>query len=161
HLISPATAACNIVERHLKIMNSYVQNPQIHAESIKNPKLLGGPFIDLEGQRVDEIDDLIGKTKNGCAKLIALNHSLKEFDRLLQTNSQGDSLEGLYVQVPDPLKGLVELVYDLNNHPSIRLIEPLFYKTYYSTETQTIALSAMTSDFRKFVLSTPRLNQPE
>lgn len=53
YLIFPLTAACNIVERHLKIMNSYVQNPQIQAQAIKDPKLLGGPFIDLEGQRVD------------------------------------------------------------------------------------------------------------
>jgi hypothetical protein len=55
HLISPATAACNIVERHLKIMQSYVQNPKIHAQAIKDPKMLGGPFIDLEGEKVNEI----------------------------------------------------------------------------------------------------------
>lgn len=59
------------------------------------------------------------------------------------------------------MSGLIELVYDLNNHPSIRLIEPLIYKAYYSTHHQKIALSDMKSDFRKFVLSTPRLNQEE
>lgn len=161
HLIPPLTAACNIVERHLKIMQSYIQNPQIHAQAVKDPKLLGGPFIDLEGQKVEEIKELINQTKKDCEKFIALNHSLKELDRILQIEAQGDSLEGFYSRIPDLLKGYVELVYDLNNHPSIRLIEPLIYKTYYSTKHQKIALSETTTDFRKFVFSTPRLEHEE
>lgn len=161
YLIPPLTAGCNIVERHLKIMHSYAQNPQIHAHAVKDPKLLGGPFIDLEGQKVDEIKELINQTKNDCAKLIELHDSFKELDRTLQTKAQGDSLEDFYIRVPEPLKGFVELVYDLNNNPSIRLIEALIYNTYYSTAHQSIALSETTSDFRKFVLSTPHLSQED
>jgi hypothetical protein len=37
HLISPATAAMNTVGRHLKIMNSYIQAPQLHADAVKDP----------------------------------------------------------------------------------------------------------------------------
>ncbi len=54
HLISPATAARNITERHLTIMDSYIGAPELHAAAVKNPKLLGGPFIDYGGERVDE-----------------------------------------------------------------------------------------------------------
>lgn len=161
HLISPITAACNIVERHLKIMQSYVQNPQIHAQAIKDPKLLGGPFVDLGGIQVPEIQALITQTKKDCAELILLHDVFKEFDRSLQAEAQGDSLESYYARIPMPLKGLIELVYDLNNHPSIRLIEPLIYQKYYSTEGQRIALSDTKSDFRKFVLSTPRIDQED
>lgn len=161
YLISPLSAGCNIVDRHLKIMQSYVQNPQIHAQAAKDPKLLGGPFVDLDGQKVDEIKELINRTKKDCEKLISLNDSFKELDRILQAETQGDSLEIYYNRIPDPLKGMVELVYDLNNHPSIRLIEPLIYKAYYSTQHQQIALSDTPSDFRKFVLSTPRLDQED
>ena len=161
YLIPPLTAGCNIVERHLKIMQSYVQNPQIHSQAVKDPKLLGGPFIDLEGQKVEEVKELINQTKIDCEKLITLNNSFKELDRILQTEAQGDSLESLYNRIPISLKGLVELVYDLNNHPSIRLVEPLLYKKYYSEKHQRIALSEMTSDARKFVLSTPRLDQED
>lgn len=158
YLIPPLPAACNIVERHLKIMHSYAQNPQIHAQAIKDPKLLGGPFIDLNGENVDEVKELINQTKTECEKLITLHDSFKELDRILQIEAQGDSLETYYNRIPAALKGLVELVYDLNNHPSIRLIEPLIYKKYYSPHHQRIALSDTTSDFRKFVLSTPRLD---
>lgn len=160
-LIPPINAGCNIVERHLRIMQSYVQNPQIHSQAIKDPKLLGGPFIDLDGQKIDEIQNLISQTKKDCEQLIFLNNAFKELDKSLQTEAQGDSLEAYYARIPDPLKGLIELVYDLNNHPSIRLIEPLIYKRYYSTKNQRIALSETDSDFRKFVLSTPRIDQED
>lgn len=159
HLIPPATAACNIVERHLKIMESYVQTPQIHAQSIKDPKLLGGPFIDLEGQKVEEIKSLIEQTKKDCAPLISINTALKEFDKFLQMEAEGDTVEGLYSQLPIPLRGLIEIVYDLNHKPSMRLIESLIYKKYYTTQHQTIALSQNNEDYRKFLLSTPRLEQ--
>lgn len=161
YLIPPLSASCNIVERHLKIMTSYVQNPKIHAQAVQDPKLLGGPFIDLEGENIEEVRELINTTKKQCEKLIQLNESFKALDKTLQTEAQGDSLEAYYARMPSSLNGLIEFVYDLNNHPSIRLIEPLFYKKFYSTEHQKIALSDTTSDLRKFVLSTPRLDQKD
>jgi len=33
HLISPGTAAMNVVKRHVEIMNSYVDPPQKHMEA--------------------------------------------------------------------------------------------------------------------------------
>jgi len=161
YLIPPVTAACNIVERHLKIMQSYVQNPQLHFQAVRDPKLLGGPFVDLDGKNVDEIKGLISQTKKNCEQLMLLNDAFKELDRVLQSEAHGDSLESYYKRIPTPLKGLIELVYDLNNHPSIRLIEPLIYKKCYSTQNQRIALSEINSDFRKFVLSTPRIDQED
>lgn len=58
HLISPATAAMNVVGRHLKIMNSYIQSEQIHVAAVKNPKMLGGPFMDYKQSRVEDIKQL-------------------------------------------------------------------------------------------------------
>lgn len=159
YLIPPLTAACNIVERHLKIMQSYIQNPQIHAQAIIDPNLLGGPFIDLDGQQVEAIKELVSQTQQNCIQFIELNKALKDFDKALQTEAKGDSLDTNYNRIPLPLKGLIELVYDLNSHPSIRLIEPLIYKKYYSMHHQQIALSDTIADFRKFVLSTPRVYQ--
>lgn len=156
-LIPPATAACNIVERHLKIMQSYMQNPQIHSQAIKDPKLLGGPFIDLNGEKLEEIRELITETERECEKFIILNKAIKDLDRILLNEGKGDSLEPFYSKVPAALKGLVELVYDLNNHPSIRLIEPLLYKKYYKDTNQAMGFSNINQDFRKFILSTPYL----
>ena len=35
----------------------------------------------------------------------------------------------LYAEIPEPLRGYVELVYDLNGNPSFRLIEALLYRS--------------------------------
>ncbi|MEO6730454.1 MAG: MBL fold metallo-hydrolase, partial [Ferruginibacter sp.] len=58
HLISPATAAMNIVGRHHSITESYLAAPSIHAEAVLNPKMRGGPFMDFGGGRIDEVTAL-------------------------------------------------------------------------------------------------------
>lgn len=161
HLISPATAAMNIVGRHLKIMNSYVQSPQIHAAAVKNPKMLGGPFMDYKGGRIEEIRTLKAQTLAKRAKSVELQAAILELDKMLKSNAKGYSLESLYEKVPEILKGYVELVYDLNNQVSFRLFESLLYKSdFFSKDTQSIALWITDNDQRPFCLSTPRLDDP-
>jgi L-ascorbate metabolism protein UlaG (beta-lactamase superfamily) len=158
HLISPATAARNVTERHLKIMDSYINAPQVHANAVKNPQMLGGPFIDYGGKRVDEIRALRDRTRKERAHLLELSQALAALDGLLRQQARGFSLAPLYAEVPEPLRGCVELVYDLSNHPNFRLIEPLLYRTkYYDESLQSLMLQAITGDDRPFVLSTPRL----
>src|SRR5579871_1968783 len=81
HLIPPATAARNMTERHLRLMQSYVSAPQIHANAVRNPRMRGGPFIDYDGKRVDEIDALIKKTKAKRAHLTALSKAIEDLDK--------------------------------------------------------------------------------
>lgn len=160
HLISPATAAMNITGRHLKIINSYIQAPQIHAAAVRNPKMKGGPFMDLGGGRVEEVKALRRQTLAKQQNLIAFSEAVKELDRMLKNNAKGYSLEVLYEKVPDILKGYVELVYDLNNNPSIKFFEALLYRSkYYNAASQSIAIWVTENDERPFVLSTPRLEQ--
>ncbi len=162
HLISPATAAMNITGRHLRIMNSFIQAPQIHEAAVKNPKLKGGPFMDIPANRVDELRKLRDDTRNNRRQMVEFSNAIKELDTLLKTNATGYSLEPLYEQVPDILKGYVELVYDLNNNPSFRFFEKLLYKSeFYDPGSQSIALWLTHNDERPFVLSTPRLESQE
>jgi L-ascorbate metabolism protein UlaG (beta-lactamase superfamily) len=158
HLIPPTTAARNLTERHLKIMESYVTAPQVHANAVKNPKMLGGPFIDYDGKRVGEIRELMDRTKKSRTRLLKLSAALEELDALLRTKAKGQSMQQLYPSVPDVLRGYVELVYDIHNNPSFRVIEPLLYKSdYYDRSAQSLMLSTTKCDDRPFVLSTPRL----
>jgi L-ascorbate metabolism protein UlaG (beta-lactamase superfamily) len=162
HLIPPATAARNITERHLKIMDSYINAPAIHANAVKNPKMLGGPFIDYSGKRVDEIRALRERIKRDRAHLLELSAALESLDATLRETAKGYSLHPLYERIPEILRGYVELVYDLNNHPSFRIIEPLLYKSrYYDRSQQSVMLSTIASDDRPFVLSTPRLESED
>jgi len=158
YLMAPHTAAMNILNLHLRIMKSYVASPQIHANAVNNPALLGGPFIDYNGGRVDEIRALMSRTMKEQSPLIQFAESIRATYELLAKEAQGFSLEPLYAKIPQNLKGYVELVYDLNNNPSIRFLEGLLYRSdYYQPELQTMSLSLVNQDSRPFVLSTPRL----
>ncbi|HEV2989918.1 MAG TPA: MBL fold metallo-hydrolase [Candidatus Angelobacter sp.] len=162
HLISPATAARNITERHLKIMDSYLNAPQLHANAVKNPKMQGGPFIDYDGKRTDEIRNLRDAVKKERAHLLELSSALQSLDAMLRENARGHSLHSLYPRVPEILRGYVELLYDLNNHPSFRLLEPLLYKSrYYDRSMQSLMLQITNNDDRPFILSTPRLDSED
>ncbi|HTU35028.1 MAG TPA: MBL fold metallo-hydrolase [Candidatus Acidoferrum sp.] len=159
HLIPPATAARNLTERHLRIMDSYIESPESHQAAVKNPALLGGPFMDLGENRVAEVKTLRERTLLERGNLINLSRSIEKLDALLREKAAGYSLEPLYVEVPGCLQGYVELVYDLNGHPSFRLIEPLLYKSpFYDDSVQSLMLSEISGDDRPFVLSTPRLD---
>jgi len=162
HLIPPATAARNMTERHLRIMDSYISSPEAHASAVKNPKLLGGPFMDYEGNRVPEVRALRERTLHQRRRQLELSKAIVELDDLLRTKARGYSLQALYAEVPAPLQGYVELVYDLNNQPSFRLLESLLYRSDYNDpDMQSLALSIISRDERPFVLSTPRIEDKD
>lgn len=157
-LIPPATAAMYTANSQLKIMESFVNAPQVHMAALKNPQMMGGPFVDYDESRVDDIKALIHKVSTEYAPLMEFAEAFKNCDRMLQEKADGYSLELLYHSIPDALKGYVELVYDLNNQPSIRLIEGLLYHSrYYDTSSQSLALFLIEQHQRPFHLSTPWL----
>jgi L-ascorbate metabolism protein UlaG (beta-lactamase superfamily) len=161
HLISPATAAMNVVERHLAIMDSYLLAPDIHASAVLNPKMRGGPFMDLGCIKTDEVSLLVEKINVERADLIAFAKAIKQLDKLLANEATGYGLQDMYRKIPEILRGYVELFYDRNNNPDFRIYESLLYKSkYYKKDAQSIALWLTNNDHRPFCLSTPRLDEP-
>jgi L-ascorbate metabolism protein UlaG (beta-lactamase superfamily) len=160
YLISPATAAMYVTNQHLKIMRSFVSAPQTHVIARRDPAMRGGPFINYDVSRVDEIKELADMSEKKHAQLLELADAIKALDLVLAEDANGFSLQPLYHQVPEILKGYVELVYDLNNHASVRFIEPLLYRSpAYDPSSQSIQLSLLDQDDRAFVFSTPRLEE--
>lgn len=160
HLIPPATTARNLTERHLKIMDSYIAAPASHQLAVQSPAMAGGPFMDFDRDRTEDVKALRDRTARDRTKLIELSRAIGDLDSLLREKANGYSLESLYAEVPTCLQGYVELVYDLNNQPSFRLIEPLLYKSqFYDPSLQSVMLSEITGDDRPFVMSTPRLEK--
>lgn len=158
YLISPMTAPMFTANLHMKIMQSFVSSPQIHLAALKNPAMLGGPFINYDASRCAEVKALMDKTGSERSHMLRFVEAVQTCDDMLRNEAKGFSLEQLYARVPEILKGYVELVYDLNNNPSIRFIEPLLYKSpYYDETSQSVTLSLVDRDVRKFVFSTPRL----
>ena len=157
-LISPATAAMNTAFSHVKIMKSYLMSPAAHAAAIRNPAMRGGPFIDYSGERVDEIKSLLGRTLGEQAHMIEFAEAIRALNELLGSEARGYSIEGFYSRAPEALKGYIELAYDLNNYPAVRLIEPLLYRSrYYDDTRQSVSLSLIRDDERPFAFSSPVL----
>ena len=158
YLIPPATASRYLMQSQIQVMQSFVEAPDVHETTLRNPAMMGGPFIQHPASRVGEVRSLLEKTKEEQSRLLGLSHAIDHLRTQLANHPPGQSLEPLYAQIPEALKGYVELVYDANNSASIRFIEGLLYRSeYYSTASQSIALRIADCDERAFVMSTPRL----
>ncbi|WP_437669927.1 MBL fold metallo-hydrolase [Sorangium sp. So ce131] len=159
HLVSPATACMNVKGRHLKIMESFIKAPMIHAMACRDPKMLGGPFMDIDVKQVGRIRELYEQTRVEAARMLEFAAAVESLNTLITHEAKGHSIEPLYNRVPALLKGYVELTYDLNHQPGYRLVEPLLYHSeLYRPDLQSVALSIVDSDDRPFVLSTPVLD---
>ncbi len=163
HTFSPVPYSLHLLNYQRKVLTSYLQNPGIHVKSCRNPKLLGGPFVDIAEHRADEIRKLLMAIEQNHRDLIGLATELIEFQNLLAQEAKGQSLEPYYERLPRSLRGCVELVYDYHNHPLVRCIESLFYESpYYKREVQSLRIFAQErDDSRPYYMSTPRLGGPD
>lgn len=162
HLIPPATAARNVVHRHILIMESFLASPAAHEAAVKNPKMLGGPFLDLPASRADAIRYLVAATKQKQQPLFELAAAIADLNKMLEAEARGGPMKLLYSKVPACLQGYVELIYDLNDHPGFRFVEPLLYRSrFYQPDLQSLMLTRLAGDERPFVLSTPRMDSAD
>ncbi|EAU66337.1 MBL fold metallo-hydrolase [Stigmatella aurantiaca] len=158
YLVAPATAPLFVANLHMKIMQSFVSMPAVHVAALKNPALMGGPYINHGAERAGEVKALLERTQREQASSLKFAQAVAELDKLLAT-ANGSSLEELYRKVPDILQGYVELTYDLNNRASPRFFEALLYRSpHYQESAQSVALRLLEGDARPYVFSTPRLD---
>ncbi|MFI1996553.1 MBL fold metallo-hydrolase [Actinoplanes sp. NPDC020271] len=161
HIVSPAQASMNLAKVQIPLLESYLQNPQVHMAASVNPALRGGYFVNVDESRSNEVAELLDTIKRDRADMLAFNDAIAEADDLLRQNATGFDLTPLYPRLPAPLNGLVELAYDTGNQASLHLLEPVLYTSpVYDTGRQSIQLSLETGVERPFILSTPRLPQP-
>ncbi len=157
HLLAPTTASANLSKRYLQILQSYIKHPELHLNASKDPKLIGGPYINLPTIEVEKIKALYQSTLVNERQLLELSEAIDRLHAMLENSANGLSLESFYSDVPSQLAGCVELVYDLHNNANIRFIEPLIYQQYYDSNKQSVVLSTINEDMRPFSLSTPYL----
>lgn len=157
HLLAPSTAGSHLSKYYLKILKSYLTHPELHMQASQDPRLRGGPYVNFSENKTREIESLYNRTLVQSKDLFELSKAMDELSIFLANSAQGLSLENFYQQIPAPLSGCVELVYDMHHNASFRLIEPLIYLQYYSTANQSVLLSLHNQAQRSFILSTPRL----
>src|SRR5260370_7305319 len=96
HLIPPATAARNLTERHLRILESYIESPETHQAAVRNPALLGGPFLDIDPNRIAEVKALFDRTRRERSHLINLSRAIEHLHALLPTQAPDNRLHPPY-----------------------------------------------------------------
>ncbi|WP_323137492.1 MBL fold metallo-hydrolase [Paraliomyxa miuraensis] len=161
HLVAPATAPLYVIQ-HLKIMQSFLAHPQIHVAAMKNPDLIGGPYVNYGIDKVGDVRSLVEVTKQEEAPSVEFAAAVQALDMMLNEHPRGMSLEELYPKVPALLRGYVELGYDVRNQPSMRFIERMLYRSeHYRESAQSLLLWRMDRDERPFIFSTPRLEESD
>lgn len=158
YLIPPVSAAMNIAGRSLRLMKSFVANHQIHLAASRDPSLAGGDFVSCSEEQLEDVRGLVDHIETEHADYLAVRKAIGDINQLLEP-MKGMSLEPLYDQLPEVLRGYVELTYDQNHSPSLRLIEGLLYEgDLYKPQEQSLALGLLDRvKERPFVLSSPRL----
>jgi L-ascorbate metabolism protein UlaG (beta-lactamase superfamily) len=161
HTFTPVQAAMNLAFLQVPLLESYLESPPAHVSACANPDLRGGYFVNVPESRADEVRALLGSIKAERSAMLEFAHAIAQAEQLVQENATGFDLTPLYAKLPPPLSGLVELVYDTYSQPSLRMLEPLVYRSpAFSEERQSVQLSLETGVERPFILSTPRLPAP-
>lgn len=162
HVFSPVPYSLHLANYQRGVLASYLQNPEIHVKSSRNPKLLGGPFADIPVDRAPEVRILLNDFEKEHKAELELARALTEFQITLSIEAKGQGINSFYERIPEPLGGFVELVYDYFYHPVVRCLENLFYaSSYYKEHLQSVRLfTQVRDDSRAYYMSTPRLPEP-
>ncbi|MGZ5050159.1 MAG: MBL fold metallo-hydrolase [Methylobacter sp.] len=159
HTFSPVPYSLHMLNYQKKTLGSYLQSPGIHVKSSANPKLLGGPFVNIPAERATDVAKMLERMDGEHGGNLQMAQDLIDFQNLLDREATGQSLEPYYAMLPESLQGCVELLYDYNCRPIVRCIESLFYQSpYYKKRLQSLRLFTQTHDrARPYYMSTPRL----
>lgn len=158
NLIAPHTYSMYLHHRIMPALKSFIKAPEIHKSIAADPKFLGGIFVNLEKNFIDEAIALVNKLDSDYFDLSTLAIDIKKLFSIVETHSiEGLSFSEVYDTFPHSLNGCAELTYDTLNNPCIKFFEPILYKSkFYKEQAQSVLLYEGDPDNRTFVLSTPR-----
>lgn len=145
HLVAPHTHARRTITRNLPRLEQT-------AQAVRD--------TDDENRAVG-LRDLIHALAAERSAIVRFGEAIAELDALLLTKAKGLSLDALYAEVPEPMRGRVELLYDRYNQPTVRFLEGALYRSeLYDPSLQTVRLEQVDPDLPGEPLSTPRTPQP-
>lgn len=159
HLFPPVASSLHLRSYQIRLLTSYLADPQVHADACSNPKLRSGPFVDIAPSRAGEVKEFLKSTEEKLADNLKLAAATMDFQNYLVGEAKGQSLDPFYERLPAELRGYVELVYDYFHRPAVRFFEGLLYRSpYYKKELQSFRIFQQQHDnSRPFIMSTPRL----
>lgn len=55
HVVSPVPFSMHLKNYQLEVLNSYLENPEIHSRACQDPKMRSGPLVDIPPERAAEV----------------------------------------------------------------------------------------------------------
>lgn len=161
-MVSPLTAGFNLRKRQLPILESYLDNPAIHADALANPARMAGPFLDPAGASMEALRAFQETAVKAVEPMIGFADDIDTARALLRENSGGRPLSELYPKLPDSIRGLVELAYDDIDQANLRFFESLVYRSEaYRRDAQQISLLAEPDLDQPFIFNSPLLENDQ
>lgn len=158
HLLAPAQQALNLAFRYIPALESFVAAPEVHVAASRDQSMYGGPFVDLPASDVEHVKSYLADIENRRAEGLAFARQFREYDQNLVSTASGYCLNDYRRQAPEVLRGRVDLVYDLNHQPKIKIIEEMMAIDDLGLRGgQAILIHDRRDDERPFFLSTPLL----
>lgn len=162
HAVPPHTAALSLRKRQLTVLESFLSAPAQHVSALEERALFGGPFLDPGAASVDDLAEFRDQLVKQATPLLDLADDLDAARALVRERADGDAMTDLYDELPTSLRGCVELVYDDIDQPSVRVIEPMLYRSpAYQRSAQVISLRAGPDLSQPFILHSPVLRGPD
>jgi hypothetical protein len=158
HLLSPVTQALNLQFRYLQLAQSFAMTPTVHVAANADPAMFGGPFVDLREDEAEGVQAYLEDIQVRRQTALGFAQAVRAFDGQLQT-ATGYSLHAYRDKVPPELRGLIDVAYDLNNHPILRVKEEMFEEHDLGHgAAQELLLTRQIPSRRQFFLNTPRIS---
>jgi hypothetical protein len=134
-------------------MQSFVAAPQVHVAALKNPAMLGGPFINYGAERGGDVKALIEKTVKGEAPQLELRRS-RQVARRDARGARPRLLAGTALRGKCPTP---ERLRRAGLRPQQQPVRPLHRRAalpqpFYDTAAQSVALSLVERDDRSLRL---------
>ncbi|WP_062215849.1 MBL fold metallo-hydrolase [Streptomyces sp. NBRC 109706] len=158
-MINPLTAGLNLRERQLATLRSYLADPDLHTRAVADPGNYGRPFLNPSGAGFERLKTFHEEVTVDAAPLIDLADDFTAARVLVEEHADGGALAPLYGQLPASLRGIVELVYDDVNRASIRILEPVLYRSFRDTmaRAQRISLLPRPDRAQPYIFNSPIL----
>jgi L-ascorbate metabolism protein UlaG (beta-lactamase superfamily) len=160
--VAPVPASLHLHSSLVPLLQSYLQSPDFHARAAKDPQLSGAAFVGVPTARAGQVRTLLQEMLTEQKERLQLAKALEEFQPWFLAEARGQPLAPFYEKLPAPLRGMVELVYDYNNRPTVRMLEGMTYRSpYHLPSLQALRLTRLGADAeREPLMTTPRLPEP-
>lgn len=155
YLLCPTTLPL-VLRDKIRLMNSFISSPELHEMALASGTDISGMFLNTKTENMTEITHLLENTLENSEVEQKIAEAIRDLQTLLVKTSKGYSLEPVYKQVPEVLKGFVELLYDVNNQAGFRFFESMLYRgTDFYQKGQSLAFRR--GPERGHILDSPRL----